>query len=352
MFARLPFTSPIKASPLLAPLAPIYGAAVSLRNALFDRGLLHTKSAALPVICAGNVTAGGSGKSPFVGYLAARLLAQGGHPVVLSRGYPGKFKGPYLVSPQDSAENVGDEALMHCMLLGPGVPVVIARDRVAGALYVETQKLGDVILLDDGYQHRYLNRDLNLLLLEVSTPAAIDKWQRGKLLPAGYLREPLQSALGRADGVVFVKRITGQAQQPAPRLGSPLPQFQLLLTPRYFIDAFSREQIPFDRLRNRTAAAATAIAEPEGFFSMLRGLGITLDKTDGFTDHHLFTSADWQRINRAPAVPLLTTAKDMVKLRAFVNGPGELYVLMLEPEFASAEERSEFQKLLKLKTGV
>jgi tetraacyldisaccharide 4'-kinase len=345
---------PRAAASLLAPLSLVYGAATSLRNICYDRGLVKTESVKLPVICVGNVTAGGSGKSPFVDYLAANLLARGIHPVVLSRGYRGELKGPHLVALEDPPHCVGDEALMHQVVLEQKVPVVVAKNRVAGARFIEDKELGDVILLDDGFQHRYLNRDLNLLLLDVSTPAAINKWQDGKLLPAGFLRESLNQALARAHGIILVRRMFGQEQTLIPCLPTSrnLPQFTLSLSAGYFIDVFSKEKVKLDHFQGSSIAAASAIADPDSFFAMLRSLKIKIDKAIGFPDHHLFSLGDWQRIRENSAVPVITTAKDMVKLRDFVSAPGELYALMLEPKLASTEQESDFWQLAKLKAEI
>jgi len=331
----------------LAPLGAAYGAVMSLRNFCYDRSLVPVYRSALPVICAGNAVAGGSGKSPFVDYLAARLLAQGMPPVILSRGYRGRLRGPHLVQSSDCAADVGDEALMHgeaAESSGVNVPVVIARDRCAGARFIEEHNLGRVILLDDGFQHRRLARDLNVLLLDCSSPEAATKWSDAKMLPAGYLREHLQEALRRAHCLVLVRRSAApQPSYPAwvehASFPANLPVFHLSLVPGALIDLFSGEPLPLDSLRGVQACAACAIAAPAAFFALLSELGIIIKQSFSYPDHYLFTPRDFARWRAGPDSPLVVTLKDAVKLKRFVTAKGTAFALQLLPSFDQDEEK-------------
>lgn len=329
--------------PLLRPLTWVYSTGVSLRNWLYDLGVLKTTSVSLPVICAGNATTGGSAKSPFVDFLCTRLLEMNRRPVILLRGYGGKNTGPKLVNANDTPTDVGDEALMHRFLLGPGVPVVVARNRALGAAFIDYQTLGDVVVLDDGYQHRRLNRDLNFLLLNVSSSAAQNMWQMGSLLPEGRLREPMSQALERADAVVFVKKTSGKGQSPASSthlLLHDTPCLTFSLVASHFEDLSTREVLHLDSFRGKQGLAASAIASPEGFFLMLEELGLELKSKTAYRDHYEFSQNDWRKLTSTPEVPLFLTAKDAVKLLKFAPQRGQAYILMLKAVLQDSDQQT------------
>lgn len=330
---------PIRPSPVFLPFSALYGAVVGARNALYDAGILRAYCSSLPVLCVGNVTAGGSGKTPFAHFLCRGLLERGERPVILSRGHGGVEEGPKLVSGSDDARAVGDEAILHRESL-PDCPIVIARRRADGARFIEREKLGTVIVLDDGFQHRALLRTGNILLLDCSSEDAIARWERGHLLPAGYLREPLRSALRRADVVVFASKGVGAS---APRISFPEERcFQFSLRPVGLRDAVTNVPQELSWLRGNELTAAAAIGDPEQFFRMLVELGAKLVRTKGFPDHHAYSSNDWASLGEGPVI---CTAKDAVKLRGFAR-PGRLFVLELEGGFRDEEEKARFFDLV------
>ena len=225
---------------VLSPFSMLYGAAVSLRNACFDAGLLRSELVPCPIISVGNITVGGSGKTPFAAYVVSELVERARRPVILSRGYGGTIRGPHEVRPLDSVLDVGDEAIMQAKRLHPAVKTVIARDRVAGARYVVEENIGDVIVLDDGFQHRYLDRDIDVLLIDVTSQTTVDAILNNDLLPGGPIREPLSSALKRAHVIVLVRRDTLSPEfEVDPRLLDRLgdiPTFKYWIRPIEFVD--------------------------------------------------------------------------------------------------------------------
>ena len=337
--------------PWLAPLSPVYGAAVSLRNALYDCQILASGKSRLPVICVGNVTTGGSGKSPFCAFLAQKLAERGRRPVILSRGYKGSLRGPHQVKANDSISEVGDEPLMHVLALGDNGNVVISADRLAGARFIEENDLGDIVVLDDGYQHRRLERDLNILLLDVSSENARKTWQEGNLLPAGSLREPLCSAIRRAQCVVYVRKGSAKSSSLAQDCSVPgividMPCFNFTLSPCNFVDAHSGETLELEKLSGTRAKVITAIASPQSFLSMLSSLGIDISDKVIRPDHFLFSKSDWAALKRGETMPIITTAKDAVKLAPFVEEEGQLLILNLSGSIDGLSENQEFWALL------
>ena len=338
---------------LLSPLALTYGAIVGLRNRLYDDHIFAAAHSNVPIICVGNVTVGGSGKTPFTAHLVTALHALGYQPSVLTRGYGGRKKGPYLVHAGDDPLIVGDEALLHAKNLEHlNVSVVVAKDRSAGAHFIDAHNLGDVIILDDGFQHRKLQRDVNILLLDVSTRESVDRWLYGSVLPKGRLREPLESALRRADCVVFVNRlITKERREPTQlelhrRIPSALPCFQFNLYPSHFTDVLREVSYPLSDFSGKSVDAITAIANPQQFFELLRSIGLSVDTTRAFRDHHRFSTREWTAIDRSSDRPICTTEKDAVKLRPLLAKPERLFSLSLSSQFASESQERKFLDLI------
>jgi tetraacyldisaccharide 4'-kinase len=346
----MPFA--LRPTALLGPLRYVYGAGTWSRNRLYDWKILQSARSALPVMCVGNVTAGGSGKTPFVQYLAAELQNAGKKPVILSRGYGGKLPGPHLISSQDQVLEVGDEPLLHLQRFQGRVPVVISRDRVAGCKFIEKKRLGDIVLLDDGFQHRALNRDVNILLLDASTGTSIRRWAGGKLLPAGWLRESFADALKRTSCVVFTQKVS----DPLPRVATDavpgsMTAFHFRFVPRDFVDVFSQEVVPLPAMKRRQICAVTGIGSPEHFFRMMSSLETELTMRMNFPDHHQFTAVDWIHIQQTASMyaanPLVAcTEKDAVKLKPYVKKPHELYFLRMDGSFIPQSDRRRFWTLV------
>jgi len=280
---------------LLAPAAAIYGAVAARR--LKRRGY----RADAPVVCIGNPTVGGAGKTPTALAVARMLAAAGERPVFLSRGYGGRLRGPVVVDvARDRAADVGDEPL----LLARVAPTVVAHDRVAGARTALAAG-ASVIVMDDGFQNPSLAKDLSILVVD---------GRRGlgnmRVFPAGPLRAPLDVQLDRANAVVLVGAI-GEAAAPVMTAvhARKLPLFRARLEP-------DRDVIA--ALAGQRALAFAGIGDPEKVFATLKDAGIFVAATRRFADHHRYTQAEARSLCRQADVEglvLVTTEKDMARLQ-------------------------------------
>jgi len=278
---------------LLSPLAAVYGAVAWLR--MQSPG----QHAGVPVICLGNLTVGGAGKTPAALAVAHLLLASGERPFFLSRGYGGRLAGPTRVNPvSDRAADVGDEALLLARL----APTIIARDRLAGAKFARSGGAG-VIVMDDGFQNPSLAKDLAILL--VDGPRGIGN---GRIIPAGPLRAPLEIQIAHAHAVIVVGPPLGAAAvvDVARRYGVAVLHGRL-----------EPEANSLAVLRGRKVLAFSGIGNPQKFFATLSEAGVEVADRAEFPDHHRYTAADAQAlIARADAkhLMLITTEKDRVRL--------------------------------------
>ena len=291
----------------------LFGRGVALRNRWYDR-TGATARVPVPVVSVGNLALGGTGKTPLVAWLAARLAARGRHPAVVSRGYGGRAgPGPLIVStgegPRVDARACGDEPHQLARLL-PGTLVVVGADRVEAARAAAAAGAG-VILLDDGFQHRRLARDLDVVLLDGRAPFDFG------LLPAGRLREP-PSALARA-GVVVLTRLAERdaataaiAEVRAAGFAGPVVRSGHKKTG--FVDAAGRPCPPPAR-----ALAFCGIADPELFRSDLKRAGVEVARFRAYRDHHRYSGAAWAALRaeaEADRLTLVTTDKDLSRLEA------------------------------------
>lgn len=271
--------------------------------------------AGCPVICVGNLTAGGAGKTPTVAALVARLREQGIEAQILSRGYGGRLVGPHKVDPlTDSAEVVGDEPLM----LAQSAPVWISRNRAAGAAAAKAAG-AEMLILDDGFQYPGLVKDRSILVVDAG-----QGFGNGRLIPAGSLREPVTEGLARADAIVLIgepgERVA--ARQRWPELGAA-------------IDArLEPVQTGLD-LTGEPVVAFAGIGRPAKFYATLRGLGARLVATHDFPDHHRYRLQVLDRMlreARGQGALLVTTEKDAVKLPARIRREVVTVQVRLVPE--------------------
>jgi tetraacyldisaccharide 4'-kinase len=283
------------AARLLAPTATVYGAVAGRR--LKRQGY----RASVPVLCIGNPTVGGAGKTPTALRVARMLAAAGERPVFLSRGYGGRQRGPHMVDPEhDRAVDVGDEPL----LLARAAPTVVAHDRVAGAKTAIAAG-GSVIVMDDGLQNPSLAKDFSVLVVDGRRGLG-----NARVLPAGPLRAPLDAQLERTDAVVLVGAI-GEAAAAVVALAQARkrPLFRAWLAP-------DRDAVA--ALAGRRVLAFAGIGDPEKAFATLRDAGITVAATRAFADHHRYTSQEAQSLCRqadADGLVLVTTEKDRARLQ-------------------------------------
>lgn len=278
---------------LLSPLAAIYGAAAWLR--MQSPG----QSAGVPVICLGNLTVGGGGKTPAALAVARLLLAAHERPFFLSRGYGGRLAGPVLVNPSlHRAADVGDEPLLLARL----APTIVARDRAAGAQAARFRG-ASVIVMDDGFQNPALEKDLAILVIDASRGIG-----NGRIIPAGPLRAPLETQIARAQALLVVGPGDGAVAIAESGRRRGLAIFHGRIEP---------DQQQLAALRGRKILAFAGIADPQKFFATLAAAGIAVAERQDFADHHRYTAAEAQALlARADAknLVLLTTEKDHVRL--------------------------------------
>lgn len=263
-------------------IASIYRAVTSARNQLFDRGIFRSYSSSLPVICVGNLSVGGNGKTPLCIYIAQRLRFFGKHPVILMRGYGGQISGPHLVSSKDTVSDVGDEAVMLAQQFAG--TVVVARSRVAGAKFIEQRAVGDTIILDDGFQHRWLRRSIDILAIDASSNESLETFLGGHLLPFGRFREDRDRALRRARVVVLNSRSANTVS------AEMFARFRALMPAN--IQVFSSYLQHDQKVGDGAAVAVCGLANPSGFFESVRSCGFSQVVEKAFPDHHIFTSAE------------------------------------------------------------
>lgn len=284
---------------LLSPLSTIYGAGVRLRNMMFDTGILKEKKYPIPIICVGNIRVGGTGKTPMIEYLLRLLLKTNYRPAVVSRGYKRSTKGLQIASVTSSAEEVGDEPRQIKRKFPQAIVAVDANRRraIKFLLNLPKENRPNVILLDDGYQHRYVKPSYNILLTDFNNPLYEDS-----LLPLGRLREKAD-AKERAD-MVIVTRCPANM----PQLHYRIFERDLNLYPYQHLNFTTigystpikvfaqRDEDPRLRVRSHSCYAISGIADPTKFFEELRNK-IGKVETITFPDHHKFTSKDAERLN-------------------------------------------------------
>jgi tetraacyldisaccharide 4'-kinase len=296
----------------LNPLPNIYGVAVRARNALYEGGHLRQRRLQGAVISVGNLSAGGSGKTPFVMLLGELLKSRGVKFDVLSRGYGRTTRGVLLVDPSGLAQDFGDEPLLIARKLQ--IPVVVGEDRYEAGRLAEAKFGVQLHLLDDGFQHRALARDFDIVL--VTPQDATDR-----LLPAGRLREPL-SSLHRADAVVLA---SGAAEDSFPI------QSKVVWRVRRGIVA---EGVP------KRPVVFCGIARPQNFVLQLRAANIEPSAQAFYRDHHLYTEKDVRELielkQRSEAGGFVTTEKDAVNLEPYLSALAPLTVVPVRMELVDA----------------
>lgn len=318
-------------SGVLLPLracAGVFGAVVRLRRALYAHGIMTSHRLSCPVIAVGNITVGGTGKTPTVAALAAALHQRGHRVAVLTRGYRGRsVSAPCVVSDGSTihatAVQAGDEALMLARQL-PGIPVLAAKDRVAAGQVAVARFQSGVIILDDGFQYHRLCRDVDIVLLN-----ARDPFGNGFLLPRGTLREEL-SALSRASLILLSKTGSdGAALREVSRHAPDVPVFTAALHSVACRRAASAQTIALESLAGTCVVGLCSIGDPEYFFSMLQNLGVARVERCAFPDHHAFTDRDWRSIAACAATAdwIVTTEKDIAKIDPGVIKNDKLLVL-------------------------
>ncbi|HXG15018.1 MAG TPA: tetraacyldisaccharide 4'-kinase [Calidithermus sp.] len=328
---------------LLAPAAAGYRGILALRDRLYATGRLRPREVGLPVVSVGNLTVGGSGKTPAVELVVRTLLELGHRPAVLSRGYRRRSRGVQVVADTAAirldAEDAGDEPFLLARRL-PGVPVVVGADRAAAARVCLERFAVTALVLDDGFQHRSLRKHLEIVMVRARRP-----WGNGRLLPAGPLREPL-AALGRADLIVA----TATAEEPdleevraAAACHAPtVPVLAARYAPVECWDAARLRRQPPETLAGARLVAFAGLAAPERFRSTLDRLGVQTLDVVAFPDHHWYAPRDLQHLDRHAgrlgAHGLVTTEKDWVRLRRLPLPARPLWIVSVRLELVSSAD--------------
>jgi tetraacyldisaccharide 4'-kinase len=322
-------------------LSGAYGRATAMRRAWYGRHPDRTRRLERPVISIGNLVVGGSGKTPLVATLARLLASSGERPAVLSRGY-GRLDaadGVVVVSDGDrvlvSPAQSGDEPAMLARTL-PGVPVLVSRERYLAGRLAERRFGCSLHLLDDGFQHVQLARDVDLVVV-----SAVDLGER--LLPAGRLREPLAAARTADALLVPGTDADVEAVMHGTGVGTAFRVTVRYHTPRLITDDPQGIGHDLSRPPARPVVAVAGIARPERFFAALRALGWTIGRELAFRDHHWFTARDMSRIEQAAfsagANLIVTTEKDAARLSpSLVTAPPAWAVLPLELAVEPADQ--------------
>jgi tetraacyldisaccharide 4'-kinase len=298
----------------MSGLASVFGVGVRMRNALYDGGTLRARRLQGPVISVGNISVGGSGKTPFTILLGELLKARGIKFDVLSRGYHRESRGVVIVDRAGTPAQFGDEPLLIAQRLR--VPVIVGESRYEAGLFAERKFGSQFHLLDDGFQHRQLARDFDIVLL---TPEDISD----QLLPVGRLREPLTS-LRRADAIVLMRGASAE------RL--PIASNKTLWRTQRGVSAPDASSHPL---------AFCAIARPQAFFDDLQAAGVELAATKHFRDHHRYTETDIRsiaaRARRKKAAGFITTEKDALNLGPLASSLSPLSVARVALELQNAD---------------
>jgi tetraacyldisaccharide 4'-kinase len=302
----------------LAVVSLVFGAAVRLRNAGYDCGLLPVHRLPCRVVSVGNLTVGGTGKTPTVMTIAAALHTAGARVCIVLRGYRGAGTGARVVSDgrnvRLSWREAGDEAVLMARRL-PGVPVVVGADRVAAGRLAIAEFHPEAILLDDGFQHRRIHRDGNLVLVDATDPFG-GEW----LLPRGRLREPVRGLrradailVTRADQATDLEAVVRRLAVAAP--GRPIARGTFQACRLYELGSGREHAVA--AIRGKRVLAVSGIANPRGFHRTLERLGAVLVEHVAFRDHHPFESTDRRRIAGAAQASgaewIVTTEKDAVR---------------------------------------
>ncbi|MBI4801136.1 MAG: tetraacyldisaccharide 4'-kinase [Elusimicrobia bacterium] len=303
----------------LGLLAVFYLAAIKIRAALYSAGLLKTATLIARIVCFGNLSAGGTGKTSMVAAAARALKQQGRNPAVLIRGYKRRApKNKVTVLHSGgifSSGEAGDEALMlYNMLKDTGVPVLVCADRRRAGLTAIEKFRSDILLLDDGYQFFKLRRDADIVLINAAAPFYADS-----LLPLGNLRES-PSGLKRA-GAIIISHCEHATQKNLEILRAEIkkinpgaPVIESMHSPDTFIDALTHERVPLSKFRDRSVAALSGIGDPKSFEATLASLKAELVYIWRYPDHHQFTYEELAALEAARGdLPVITTYKDFAR---------------------------------------
>jgi tetraacyldisaccharide 4'-kinase len=335
---------------LLYPFVPVYALVVSIRNFLFNRGIFKSRKTAAGVISVGNLNVGGSGKTPLVLYLCGILTKQKKKTGVLSRGYGRKTKGYLLVSDgkeiKTPVEDCGDEIFLTVSECN--VPAAVSENRVQGAGKLIADTGVDTIVLDDAFQHRWIFRDIDLLIIEQKFLFCVEKFNC-TLLPTGNMREGF-SSIKRADAVVINRKFSKKKEIPTrfARFFENKKVFTACYKSVGFIDVKTRAFYPIGEFAGQKSLVVSGVANPHSFLNALKQSNISTLHTLIFKDHKKYSEKEIQKIRKefyaVNAHSVITTHKDAVKFAQFSEQLDDidLYYLKIVMDFDNGKEFDEF----------
>ncbi len=330
---------------VLSALSLLYRSTISLRHALYKYGLLRSNKAACRVISVGNITLGGTGKTPMVISLAGLLSEKQKRPVVISRGYGRKDDSAVLVVSDGNSVLVdtltgGDEPVLIGSKLS-GVPVVVGKNRCEASQFAVQRFGADLVILDDGFQHLKLKRDIDIVLVD-----AADPFGNGKLFPSGILREPVAS-LRRAHAVVLTRVDASDAVEALSERIRRVTAAQIFTSHQRatdLIETSTHDVKPLAALRGTRILAFSGIARPLSFTGLLKTLGGVIAAECIYPDHHEYSKTDLATIFQKAADErvslIVTTEKDAVRLKGF--NTGGVWALRIELSIVERQEWEAF----------
>jgi tetraacyldisaccharide 4'-kinase len=324
---------------ILYAISLLYRLIVNLRNYLYDQQIFREVKLPCPVISVGNITAGGTGKTPCVIRIGQMLQEQGWKPVVLSRGYGGKSSHPVNIVSDGknillSGKIAGDEPLLIARSL-PGIPVIIGHKRIVTGRAAIDSFGADVLICDDAFQHRQIFRDINLVLLDSRAPLG-----NGHMLPRGSLREPA-SSLGRADAFILTRTTEEMAANAIagrmPFETGNIPLFSSIHRPVDAVKGDYSKTLPLSELQGKKVCAFSGIARPDSFEKAIRDAGAEITSLEIFPDHHRYSQKELESIRgnsaKSGADLILTTEKDGMRLQESAEFLKDIYLLRIKLEF-------------------
>ncbi len=327
----------------LFPLSLFYSAIIRLRNKFYDWRIFSSRKIKdCFVISVGNITVGGSGKTPAVEFLANHLAKRGKKVAVLSRGYRRDSQGTMLISDghkiSATVQESGDEPFLLASRLS-GIPVVVESDRYKGCLYIQNKFHPEFIILDDAFQHRRIHRDLDIVLIDCT-----GKLESSRTLPAGLLREPL-SGLKRADMVWLTRADQStniEAVVATTRRLTSVPIVRTIHYPQILNSLTGGKSIPLTAIRGKRTFIFSGIGNPMAFRDTLQKLGADITGELRFRDHHKYRTSDYEKIRRRAeegrAEFIVCTEKDAVRLRSLSSHEIMVYSLRIQLKIIRGED--------------
>ncbi len=339
---------------ILFPLVPVYSGIIRIRNMFFDKKFFKTRKVNAKVISVGNITVGGSGKTPMVIYLTKLLRGERKRTGVLSRGYGRKSKGYILVSKDEkvltSVDLCGDEifhTVQECK-----IPAAVCENRVTGAERLIRDTGVDTIVLDDAFQHRWIYRDINLLLCEQRF-LNDDKPTNRNLLPTGLMREPFES-IKRADAVLINRKFSDKKEIPEKLKNyfSGIKIFHAYYKAIGFVDVKKFNKYKIEEFKGQKGLIVSGIANPYSFITVLNNAGVDTQNKMIFRDHKNYSVKEVQRIRKefyeTNSHSVITTQKDAVKLSKYSRELDDIDIFYLKIELG-IDEDEEFKNFIMYK---